>query len=585
MAHLANSIDDLQNHYEVIVVGSGYGGAITASRMARAHRSVCVIERGKELQPGEYPNTLEAALEHSQLDTPPLHIGSETNLYDFRINDDINVFLGCGLGGTSLVNANVSLEPDPRVFDDNVWPTQVRQEASDPSSLLHKGYGRARAMLNPQRYPDTQPDLPKLDALLKSAQVMNCPAERVPINVTFVKGANSAGVVQEACNGCGDCVTGCNQGAKNTVLMNYLPDAKNFGAQIFTEIAVRSVEPKNTASGKTTWVIHVELLGANLTDSSSPFRDIEAEVVVLAGGTLGSTEILLRSRDQGLSVSNQVGCRFSGNGDVLGFGYNNDVKINGIGAGDHKPDPVHPIGPCITGRINLCDPAKPLAQGMTIEEGSLPGAIAKLMPAALAAAAGSERAIGVAAAAGAGAGGTVLTELTGAVRRKEREIQSLILGPYHGATENTQTYLVMAHDGSDGTMVLEDNRLRIKWPGVGKRAIFAEANEKLKQATDPLEGVYVSNPLWSERQTESLVTVHPLGGCTMSDDAEHGVVNHKGQVFSGNSGAQVYEGLYVSDGAVIPRSLGVNPLLTISALAERCCEFIAADRGWTIKFS
>src|SRR5947199_3592829 len=81
-----------------------------------------------------------------------------------------------------------------------------------------------------------------------------------------------------------------------------------------------------------------------------------------------------------------------------------------------------------------------------------------------------------------------------------------------------------------------------------------------------------------------LITVHPLGGCGMADDASAGVVNHKGQVFSAATGSAAYRGLYVSDGSVVPRSLGVNPLLTISALAERCCELIAADRGWTIDY-
>jgi cholesterol oxidase len=78
-------------------------------------------------------------------------------------------------------------------------------------------------------------------------------------------------------------------------------------------------------------------------------------------------------------------------------------------------------------------------------------------------------------------------------------------------------------------------------------------------------------------------SVHPLGGCIMSDSYETGVVNHKGQVWSGPS--KVYGNLYVSDGAIIPTSLGVNPLLTISALAERICLLLAADQGWTIDYS
>jgi len=94
----------------------------------------------------------------------------------------------------------------------------------------------------------------------------------------------------------------------------------------------------------------------------------------------------------------------------------------------------------------------------------------------------------------------------------------------------------------------------------------------LIDATKALGGTFVKNPIWAREFGHDLVTVHPLGGCVMASDAQHGVVNHKGQVFSGANGTAVHAGLYVSDGSVVPRPLGVNPLLTISALAERCCK-------------
>src|ERR1700682_3519570 len=126
MARLSSLIENIKDHYTIVVIGSGYGGAIAASRMARAGQSVCVLERGKEFQPGEYPDTELKALEEMQIDAPGRHIGTETGLYDFRVNDDMNVFLGCGLGGTSLVNANVSLRAEPRVFTDPRWPAELR---------------------------------------------------------------------------------------------------------------------------------------------------------------------------------------------------------------------------------------------------------------------------------------------------------------------------------------------------------------------------------------------------------------------------------------------------------------------------
>src|SRR5579871_5365901 len=112
MPRISLPFEKIQSKYKVVVVGSGYGGAIAASRMARAGQKVCVLERGKELQPGEYPNTLDKAAMEMQVDAPEAHVGPDTGLFDFRVNPDINVVLGCGLGGTSLINANVGLRAE-----------------------------------------------------------------------------------------------------------------------------------------------------------------------------------------------------------------------------------------------------------------------------------------------------------------------------------------------------------------------------------------------------------------------------------------------------------------------------------------
>lgn len=577
MPRLSSSIDDLKEHYTVVVVGSGYGGGITASRMARAGQSVCVLERGKEFQPGEYPDTLPKASAEVQIDAPAAHLGPKTGLYDFRINEDLNVLLGCGLGGTSLVNANVSLRADARVFADDVWPKAIRAEAaavgdsSGTKPLLEIGYELAEQMLQPEPYPDHYPELAKLTAHAESGKALNARFYRPPITVTFEDRVNYAGLQQKKCVNCGDCVSGCNYSAKNTVLMNYLPDAKNYGAEIFTEISVRYVERKSDK-----WGVHFDLLGEGREKFKSPNLFVAADIVVLAAGALGSTEILLRSRQQGLAVSSALGKHFSGNGDVLGFAYNTEQVINGIGYGHREPGHQEPVGPCITGIIELRE-RPDLNAGMVIEEGSIPGALADLMPAAFAAVAGSEKALGAAISS---ATDTTVKKIKAAAR----ELESLVLGAYKGAVHNTQTYLVMTHDGSAGEMHLEDDRLRITWPGVGDEPIFQSAKQNLQAASHALDGTFLSNPLWSEVLRHELITVHPLGGCAMADSVTNGVVNERGQVFDTAGETSVHRGLYVSDGAVIPRSLGVNPLLTISALAERCCSLMARDYGCTIDY-
>lgn len=562
MTRLSSPIENIKSHYTVVVIGSGYGGAIAASRLARAGQSVCVLERGKEFQPGEYPNSELHAAHEMQVDGPDGHVGSSTGLYDLRINRDIHVFLGCGLGGTSLVNANVSLRAEPRVFEDPRWPEGLRD---DLHTLLEEGYQHAEAMLNPTPYPKHFPKLPKLEALEKSTVTVGGNFYRPPINVTFADGTNHVGIEQHTCKLCGDCVSGCNYGAKNTVLMNYLPDAKQHGAEIYTQVTVRYIERQENR-----WLVHYQILDAGRERFSAPALFVSAEIVILAAGTLGSTEILLRSKANGLVLSDQLGKSFTGNGDVLAFGYNNDQVINGIGFGHRKPEKMEPVGPCITAIIDLRHQPQ-LQDGMVIEEGSIPGAVSALLPASFAEAA---KLIGKDTDGG----------LKDFLQESAREVDSLARGAYHGAVRNTQTYLVMAHDDGAGRMYLENDRLRIAWPGVGEQAAFKRINEKLEQATVPLGGTYVRNPAWNALLKYDLITVHPLGGCAMAEDAEQGVVNHKGQVFANSQGTTVHDGLYVCDGAIMPRSLGVNPLLTISALAERNCAILAKDRGWAIDY-
>jgi cholesterol oxidase len=176
-------------------------------------------------------------------------------------------------------------------------------------------------------------------------------------------------------------------------------------------------------------------------------------------------------------------------------------------------------------------------------------------------------------------------DLLEVARRTAGDARSLITGPAAGTLSHTQTFLVMSHDGSDGRLYLDNDRLRVDWANVGKRPVFERDNEQLEAATRALGGIFVKNPVWSRMFKHGLITVHPLGGCPMARTAADGVVNHKGQVYAEGSGTVVHDGLYVMDGAVIPRSLGVNPLLTITALAERNCALLARDRGWHIDYA
>ena len=569
MNRLSSAPTALQGHYDVVVVGSGYGGAIAASRMARAGRSVCVLERGREFMAGEFPRTPLQGAGQIQYNTALKQIGSPLALLEVHVNDDVNAVVGCGLGGTSLINANVALEADPRLWDDARWPAALRADKDGRD----RGYALARAMLQPSPVPDDFPPLPKLQALEKSAQALGMADRfsRPPITVTFTDGPNAAGVEQKRCVGCGDCNSGCNYESKNSTHMNYLPDAVAHGAQIFTGAAVHSVvrEP-----GTQRWKVGFQLVKLGRESYDAPDLFVSADIVIVSAGTIGSTALLLRSRKAGLSTSDMLGQRFTGNGDVLAFAYNTDDPINGVGWGSHAPGEIPPVGPTITGLIDHRDTAN-VKDGYVIEEGSLAGAVGVALVGMLGGAAPLE--------------GVDVGEPRSLQQRlayEARVIDSWLRGPYHGALNHTQSYLVMAHDDESGQISVDDRgRARIKWENAGKQPIFQTIEGVLEQATVPLGGKYLRNPISTDILGDQIVTVHPLGGCGMGEDAQHGVVDHQGRVFSSAAGDAVHEGLYVMDGAVMPMSLGVNPLLTISALAERNCALLAAAHGWPIDYA
>jgi len=576
-------------HFDAIVVGSGYGGGVSALRLAKSGRAVLVLERGKEMLPGEYPDTPQKAAKAIQVATA--QAGALTpganGLFDIRVHDDMSVVMGCGLGGTSLINANVALEPDPRVMRTARWPRIF----ADPETLKPY-YELARKELGstplPSRYSPN-----KLKALEVSAKGMGLEVERPPINVTFEDTVDpDTGVFQPACNMCGDCCSGCNYGSKNTTLMNYLPRAHAVGATIVTETKVYRIEQDDPGNGP--WQVVVD----DVRGGKSKRHTLTADIVVLAAGSLGSTEILMRSKQKkknGLKTSDRLGQEFSGNGDVFGFGFDgfwnnteNDGKdpqlpIYGIGAGPNRPDiPPFQPGPCITGVIRVDMDEKDYTKGFVIEEGVAPGAVSLVMPMGLflqQALNGDftrfpdvEQRL---------RGAQAIGELfAGAAADANPSVTSdFTMMAYEGAASQTQTFLVMSHDQGDGQleMNVETDSIIVNWPGVGDQENYMHVNSVLEEASDSIWANYLPNPLWRPRFGRKLVTVHPVGGCGLGWSADDGVVDAECRVFTGN-GTDVHDGLYVCDGAVIPSSLGLNPLLTITAISERAMDLLIAAK-------
>ncbi len=541
---LSTPVTSAKAVYEAIVIGSGYGASVAVNRLAGLGVDVALLERGPERVPGEFPKTLIDAAQEFQLQRKSSHVGREDGLFDLRVQEDVSVLLGCGLGGTSLINGNVMLQPEAAVLQAAEWPSVLRNDAD---GALAAGYKRALLMLESTPYPNTV-TLEKLTALKQQASALNATMTLPPINVTFSEREDTIGASQPACTLCGDCCSGCNVGAKNTTAMNYLHDAKDKGAALFTGAQVQWVE--QTAQG---YRVHYDLIGpaAQGEQPAPTSRSMECKTLFLGAGTLGSTEIMLRSKARGLELSMRLGEGFSGNGDVLAFGYNNDVRVNGIGIGHPPRDGADPVGPVIAGLIDLRNSGK-LATNIVIQEGALPSPLAPLLPAML----GSASPLF-----------GVDTDHGDSTAEVLRTLKSLARGAYKGAVANTQTFLVMAHEASQGRMQLTDDALTINWPDAGRDPVFQHISALLEKATAATGGTYIANPIWSKTLGRNLVSVHPLGGCSMGDTSDQGVVDDRGRVFDGAGG--VYAGLHVLDGSIIPGSLGVNPSLTITAVAER----------------
>jgi choline dehydrogenase-like flavoprotein len=568
---------------DLLIVGSGYGGAVAAARAA-GHRiaqpdgslrpaRIWVLERGSEHLPGGFPSRFSELAGHVRFDmqdgTPAR--GRGEGLFDARLGKDVCVLLGNGLGGGSLINAGVMERPAAEVFARG-WPAAITRET------LHGGFEAALAMLSPRPVPDDKvcSKLHALDQLLVAEGDGDEPrrAERCPITVHWKDEHNAAGVPMRECTLCGDCLTGCNQGAKGSLDTNYLAHARARRVELFCGGTVRSLARGADGAWHVRWAY---------TDRSLRARDdehfvVRARRVVLAAGSLGSTEILLRSRSDALPLSDALGKGFSTNGDKIAAVARHPQRVGAVG--DQETDPAdreqsRRVGPTITGLIRV--PAEThdgqTLPGFAVEEFAVPAGL----------------------------------------RNVYGEIVALLAGIDHGRIGRTDPFAVTDEDidhiglygfmGDDegsgfveksGTMVLPpveastrgSEGVRIDWRMLRFHPLYERMGRWLEQhlpsgalAVPNTEDVPDEQGLRQVARLLPPVTVHPLGGCRMADRIDDGVVDDCGRVFDPQGGH--YKGLVVLDGSIVPRSLSLNPALTIAALAERAMPILLRDDwGW-----
>jgi cholesterol oxidase len=542
--------------WDVVVIGSGYGAGVCAARLAAAGASVCVLERGKEFS--RFPDDMKAIEAELQVNARQ-GVRNRLGLYDLHVDPDLDVFVGCGLGGTSLVNANVSIEPDARVFELDVWPREIREAAR--SGELAKYFQRARDVLRPMRRPGKM--LPKVAAMARAATGMpDGRFSNLDLNIHFgATGLNNVGVAQPGCNDCGDCVTGCNVGAKNTLCFTYLPLARTHEAEIFTQCDVDHVALRDDG----TWDVAYQRLVTGDEDRDGD-RTVRARAVVVSAGVLGTAGVLMRSRARGLAVSPLVGRRFSGNGDAVAFAYACTDRIDSVGPGARVGDVgARPSGATILSVIDA-RARRALREGIIIEEAAFPSGLAEFLRPVIQGIASYR-------------GDETQEGFRNWLADRTAEARDLFTGRHDdGALNHTVMALLMGHDGADGRIELDGRgNPRVVWPQLKGRPLWSREGSAVRAMASQLGGMYVPDPLFTPLLHNNLITVHPLGGCAMGDDAGLGAVDHAGRLFRDDG--RVHPGLYVADGSVVPTSLGVNPLFTITALSERIAEHIAVDLG------
>ncbi|HEV2430726.1 MAG TPA: alpha/beta fold hydrolase [Burkholderiales bacterium] len=566
-AWLSQGLEELlqsaQRDFDVIIVGSGYGGAIAAAELAGCKRdgadgpiSVCVLERGREYLSGMFPSRLAELPMHVRFSTPgnAEPRGRRDGLFDIRLGEHVSAVLANGLGGGSLINAGVMEEPRDDVL--RRFPDGVGDD------LRQTYFAEARKRLGANHrtiedHPAGRP--PKLDAFMQLAPRAG-PAN-ISIGVKDEK--NEAGVHLHECKRCGDCATGCNHGSKNSLDVNLLASAEAAGAKIFTGATVLGITPD---SGK--WLVHAVHTDEALRKRQGKPATLRARHLILAAGTFGSTELLKRARAGGLRVSRCVGRKFSTNGDAIAAIYDHRAEANAIAEESQRVE-ARNIGPTITGMLDL-------RPGCVIQEIAIPGPMRRVF----------EETITTS---------KMLHELGGldcAWHRADRPGQDPCAVDA-SAIRRTSVFVMMGNDGAEGVLKLVrrnpdagDGAIAVKWKGIKKHALFGKQIEALQKLAEKggKKARVLPNPLWQllpasmqfliDDERGPALTVHPLGGCAMASRPADGVVNDLGQVFDSSDprGETVLPGLAVLDGSIVPSALGINPALTIAALALRAVE-------------
>ncbi|MER5409312.1 GMC family oxidoreductase [Streptomyces sp. NPDC002769] len=515
---------------DVLVIGSGFGGAIPAYYLAAGGARVTVLERG--------PRAAAADFTHS------MRLGTYNKIVDVIQGDGVSVVAGNCVGGGSVVYFAASLRAPSFVFERHgslgrrLWPAALTRAALDP------WYDRVEEAL-----PVTRTDWPDVSyaggVLAAACRRAGHTCNPVPVAVDT-----------SACTNCNWMLSGCRFDAKRSLLLNYLPAAEAHGADIRPLHEVQTVTPSPLSGHR--YAVGYTVLDPDDYSCTSQAGVIHARVVVLAAGAVGTPVILQRSALLLGGIPAAVGRYFSGNGDRVSVADIVEDKARSL-LGLSRPDGSAyqglPVGrPITAATYDHLDPTAPEYSRFTLQQIYFPP-----LTNLLAQAAGSPAWFGV----------------------EKRNMRA--------RWRSWLTLLAMTEDDNEGTfgaVPLTGGFTRLA-PGLGQGTMTYRPTSRTRRAWDradtALRDILEKDGLsrvrpWSEDVADT-VTAHPLGSARIGDDPATSALTD-GHELRGHSG------LFVTDGAAVPTSLTVNPSLTIAALAERAVATIvtrAADTGVALR--
>lgn len=526
----------MSNEFDYIVVGSGFGGSVSAMRLAEKGYSVLVIEKGKRWKAQDFPKSNWNIRKYLWM--PLLRCFGFQKLTFFR---EVFVLSGVGVGGGSLVYANTHMMPKDSFYSNPAW-----SQFKDWKSVLEPYYRRARFMLGSTRYEKEFEE----DRVLKSvAEDMGRGDSygRVDYVGVYLGDPSSSvdpyfkglGPARRGCIECAGCMVGCRHEAKNTLDKNYLWFAENrFGALVEPETRVIGIEEiaggyKVNTESSTTWF-------------QKRRRSFRSRGLVLSGGVLGTLDLLLRQKRVSKTLD-----RLS---DTLGQNLlTNSEMLSGVMAADRKLNHGIAISsvfnPDNDTHIELCK----------FPDGS--GAMARLAVMA----------------AGPGAPPVRTLKMLGSIISHPWKFLRTLFSRHLAKT--SVIFLIMQslpnamrmrlRRGLLGTTLSLRNDQKEKVPSyipIGQEALYRYA----KKVRGVPQNAFVEVVFGLSS------TAHILGGCPMGKDATEGVVDDKFKVNG-------YENFYILDGSIVPCNLGVNPSLTITALSEYAMDGIPAKAGALVK--